>query len=393
MTETRVLVLDGRTLSSLSVTRSLGEGGYSIHLGESFRWNLTRFSKHVDGTISYPSPDEKPAGFVDALLRKLRRTDYDVVIPTRDATTRLLATHRDRFDPLTSLYLADAKKIERFADKGETIRLAQNAGTPVPRTYFPEDTPLETIAEEVSYPALVRARRASGSRGIVRVESADEMQRAYTEVERDYGVPIIQEYVSHEGGHFSIGTLFDENSEPVAVHVYEETKQYPVSGGPAVEAKSVPVEPWVDGMLGILREVNWVGPAHMDVLYDPDDATYKLLEVNPRFWMSVGLTIRSGVDIPGLLVRLAMDEEIPDRVIDYDTDLLYRWILPSGLFWASQQERLICGIHQLTSQLENQICYGVFSSKDLGPTVGVLFQSATFILEEEKRRQVFNRGL
>lgn len=137
-----VLVLDGRTLSALAVARSLGEAGHSVHCGESFQANLTRFSKHVDGTITNPSPDEKPERFLASLFQALRRTDYDLVIPTRDATTRLLAKHRDRIEPLAAVFLADSESIERFADKGETIRLARQVGTPVPRTHFPEDTPI-----------------------------------------------------------------------------------------------------------------------------------------------------------------------------------------------------------------------------------------------------------
>lgn len=88
----------------------------------------------------------------------------------------------------------------------------------------------------------MRARCVSGSRGIVRVDSPGEVADAYEEVKREYGEPIIQEYVSYDSGHFSVGTLFDENSEPVAIHVYEELKQYSTSGGPAVKARSVPIE-------------------------------------------------------------------------------------------------------------------------------------------------------
>ncbi|MCW8173310.1 hypothetical protein D8S78_20705 [Natrialba swarupiae] len=62
----RALVLDGRSLSSLAVVRSLGSNGYRIHGGDSFKWNLTSFSKHVDKRLVYPDPE-------DSLIISLRR--------------------------------------------------------------------------------------------------------------------------------------------------------------------------------------------------------------------------------------------------------------------------------------------------------------------------------
>ena len=62
----------------------------------------------------------------------------------------------------------------------------------------------------------------------------------------------------------------------------------------------------------------------MDVLFDPVDETYKPLEVNSQFWMSVALTIRSGVDVPKLLIALADGDSVGEPITGYDTDLLYR---------------------------------------------------------------------
>lgn len=53
------------------------------------------------------------------------------------------------------------------------------------------------------------------------------------------------------------------------------------------------------------------------------DETYKLLEVNPGFWMLIGLTIRSGVDVPRIILSIVNGNNITP-VKAYQTGLRYR---------------------------------------------------------------------
>ena len=85
-------------------------------------------------------------------------------------------------------------------------------------------------------------------------------------------------------------------------------------------------------MLQILTNVGWKGPAHMDVLYDLSSNTPRLLEINPRFWMSLNLSIKSGVDFPYLLYQLANKKEM-EEMNPYRVDIKYRWVLPSEILW------------------------------------------------------------
>ena len=202
---------------------------------------------------------------------------------------------------------------------------------------------------------------------------------------------MIQEYISHDGGHYSIGTLFNDNSEPVAVHVYKEIKQYPVNGGPAVTAISVEKEEWVDNMLRILKNVGWKGPAHMDVLYDSSSNTPRLLEINPRFWMTLNLSIKSGVDFPYLLHRLANKEEI-EKINSYRVGIKYRWVLPNEILWLMQTPDKIKGFREFINFWKKDMCFGILSSKDPMPTIGTILQGFNFVLDSDKRKFMFKRG-
>jgi len=238
---------------------------------------------------------------------------------------------------------------------------------------------------------LVRPRIGSGARGIEYVANPSDFDEAYSKVEKNYGKPIVQEYISHKGGHYSIGTLFDRSSKEIATHVYLETKQYPINGGPAVTARSVKIPEWAEKMLNLFEELNWIGPAHMDILYDLDDETPKLLEVNPRFWMSINVAIQAGVDFPDLLCRLSLGEEL-DTENHYKDGLKYRWVVPNELLWLLNTPNKIEGLKEFINFWEDGVCYGTLSRKDPFPVLGAIGQGLNFFFEKEKRKQIFDRG-
>ena len=378
-------------MATLAIARSLGEKGLEVHCGEDFRHNLTSYSKYVTKNEIYPSPKSQPDLFLKKIIDIAKREEYEMIIPVRDDTTKILSKHREQLSKYTKLFLPQYQLVEKFGDKGQTIKIAQKHNVPVPKTYFPEDMDIQKIKDVVEYPLLIRPRVSSGARGICYVDSAENFDNAYENVKREYGEPIIQEYVSHEGGHYSIGALFDESSEPVAVHVYKETKQYPINGGPAVNAISVTIDKWVNGMLEMLKKEGWKGPVHMDVLYDPSSSTPKLLEVNPRFWMSLNLSIKSGVNFPYLLYRLGMGEKIEPQG-SYKVGVKYRWTFPNEILWLTQTPDKIRGLKEIINFNEKDVYDGVLSSKDLLPALGIIMQSLNYFLDSEKRKLIFKRG-
>lgn len=389
MKQKRALVLDGRSLSSLAVVRSLGQKEYTVDCGESFKWNLTRFSKYVDKTVIYPSAENKEERFISTLLNLVRQTNYDVIIPTRDKTTELLSKHQDQFQEYTNLYLAQEDVLLPFMDKGETIKLADEANIPTPPTYFPEVTSLETIKDEIRYPALVRARRSSGSRGIIRVESDSELEEAYETVQAKYETPIIQEYIK-KTGYTTACVLLNENQEQVASFSYERVKEYPLSGGPTVVGVSTDDAEAKEYAKELLQEGSWKGAAEVEFILDEDE-TPRLLEVNPRFWMPVHLAVTSGVDFPYMVAELAQKNAV-NQPESYEIGKIYRWVLPNEILHFMSSKNLSLSINSISRSQYRKTCYGVLSSTDPLPTVGTLLQSIRFLADADARKSVLDRG-
>ncbi len=386
-----VLLLDGRALSCLAFARRLARDGMEVHVGESFKHNITAYSNSTAKTHTYPSPSERPDAFKRSVSELIERVEYDFVVPIRDATTTQLAELQEELPASTRTLLDTPENIERLRDKERCAKLAERTDVPIPNTYYPSEQGIDEIRSEADFPVLVKPTHESGARGIRRVETPEDLDAAYRATKRSGSKAIVQEFVDHAGGHFSIGTVFDRRSRPRAVHVYEELIQYPNSGGPAIRAVSVDVEPWVHEMLAILEAVDWTGPAHMDVLFDPADETFKLLEVNPRIWMSVALTIEAGVDIPKIMLDTAngIESDEPNR---YDTDLAYRWVVPNEILWAIDGRETALRFRRLLEPDGRSTCFGILDRNDPSASLGAVLQSLEFLLHEDKRAQIFDRG-
>ncbi len=386
-----VLLLDGRAISSLAIARRLDQSGVTVHSGDTFRHNITAYSGSTTESHTYPSPGEEPEAFQQSVQSLIEQYGFDFVFPVRDETTRRIAEITERLPERTSTLLDTPEKIQQLQDKKQCGKLAARTGIPTPATYYPDEQDIKHIREVAEFPVLLKPTNESGSRGIQRVESGAELADAYRAATQNEDNLIIQEFIDQSGGHYSIGSVFDQDGYPRAVHVYEELLQYPDSGGPAIRARSVAVEPWVHEMLGLLEAIDWTGPAHMDVLFDPEDQTYKLLEVNPRIWSSIALTIDSGVDIPKVIIETATGLHQPTQS-GYDTDVVYRWMLPNEILWAFDGWNTPARIKRLFRTDGSSTTHSILSWKDPGAVLGTALQSGRFLVDSEKRAQVIGRG-
>lgn len=386
-----VLLLDGRAISSLAIARRLHRNGMVVHVGETFRQNITAYSGSTTDSHTYPSPDEKPEAFQQSVKALTESGDFDFLIPVRDATTRLVAEIVDELPETTKTLLDTPDRIEQLQDKKQCGKLASQVGIPIPETYYPEEQGIDHIREVAEFPVLIKPTNASGSRGIRRIETADDLLETYHAAKNEEEDVIVQEFVDHADGHYSIGSVFGHDGTPRAIHVYKELIQYPDSGGPAIRARSVAIEPWVYEMLSLLEAINWTGPAHMDVLFDQDEETYKLLEVNPRIWSSIALTIQSGVDVPQIMIDTAAREDRAEQ-ISYDTDMVYRWVFPNEILWTIGGWNTPSRIKRLLRADGGSTVYSILSRKDPGATFGTVLQSGRFLLDHDKRKQVLGRG-
>ena len=194
----RVLILDGMWNKTLAAVRSLGSRGFHVTVGERTRLATALFSRYCSERLIYPSPSEKPEAFLYAIENQLALGNYDVMLPMEWNTQRLLTDPlvRHRFEKFARIPYVNSDIAELVNDKANAMRYAKSHGVGVPETFFVENKEdLGRVADMVGYPAVIKPRISSGSRGMMYVKDKRAMIKYYPLVHQRYHLPMVQEYI------------------------------------------------------------------------------------------------------------------------------------------------------------------------------------------------------
>ena len=71
----------------------------------------------------------------------------------------------------------------------------------------------------------------------------------------------------------------------------------------------------------------------MEMKRDDRDGEYRLMEINPKFWGSLELSIAAGINFPLLTCEMARAGDVKP-VLDYDREMKFRWPFPQDLLHA-----------------------------------------------------------
>ena len=258
-------------------------------------------------------------------------------------------------------------------DKAKTIKVAQHIGIPTPRTFFVNDLrKLKSVSKQIEYPAVIKLREEIffPPPRYAYAYSPEDLIIKYKLMHKKVPYPLVQELIRGTG--YGFFTLFNRNSKPVAIFCHRRIREYPITGGPSTYCESVVEPKIIDYGLKLLKEIGWYGVAMVEFRLDERDNTFKLMEINPRFWGSLPLAIASGVDFPYLLYNMAVGNGgALTPCFKYKVGVRCRFLfrdllaLGQGLKSSSKIKYLSDFIR---SFFDRSVTYGDIVPTDLGPT-------------------------
>src|SRR3989344_182136 len=380
-----ILVTDGQMRHSLAVVRSLGRKGLKVMVGDSEMISTSFFSRYASKRIVYPDPVKKEKEFLAFLLNLVQKEKIEMIIPITDACLIPLAKHREEFEKYTKLPLINYDLIMKARDKAQTIKIAEEIGIPVPKTYYPET--LQGIQQVKEYPVIIKPRMSSGSRGFALCNNYEELKNNFEMILKEYPQGLlVQEYIPKKD-EIGFYALLNQRSELKAFTVQKRIRSYPLNGGPSTLRETIRHDYVKDLSLKLLKSINWQGLAMVEFRVDARDGTPKLMEINPRFWGSLALSIAAGVDFPYLLYRLAKDGDIEEH-LNYKVGVKCRWLFPGDILWFLSAKK---SWKNLKDFLNFKIKDDIIEIADTLPIFGSILASFIYLLSREKRKYVFRR--
>lgn len=386
----RVLLTDAQQRKTLVMARSLGEKGIQVFSSDITRLNPTAFSRYTKRNFVYPNPQKKPQDFLQWLLYTIEKYAIDVLFPMDDIIMDIVMDNLALVEKKCRVPLPNMDSYKIAADKGKTMELARVLGVPCPSTYKPKDKhELNSILNKIAYPVVIKPTKSSGSRGIKIARNKEETNKLYEEVNKLYPQPLLQEYIP-TGDRYDVCLLFNNTSQLRASFVQKEIRHYPLEMGPSTMQEGVSQPELVEQAGRLLKKLNWQGIAEIEFMYDKRDNKYKLMEINPRFWGSLYLSVLSGVDFPWLLYKLAVNGDV-EKVHDYKVGLKTRWSLPGDILHFLANKKRFAMEPSLWAGKSKSVYDDIISLKDPLPTLGFFLACLRYSLDKEMWKMMFDR--
>ncbi|NLE37925.1 MAG: ATP-grasp domain-containing protein [Pirellulaceae bacterium] len=300
------------------------------------------YSKHCRVVRQCSDYRSDPAAFIATLAEVSAEFAPAVLYPLEDVTLELCLANPDAWMPNCRALLPSMNAFNAARDKWQAVCLARELGIPTPRTVLVESPgAIEQLAREWQGPAVVKPRRGSGSRGVRFVENPSDLADACQATGEAFGPIMVQERIPADGAGLGVSVLMDSDSRPMATFGHQRLREYPTTGGPSCFCMSRRDDDLSARSIELLQRMRFVGVAMVEYKEDVRSGRPIFMEVNPRFWGSIGLAIASGVDFPLLYHQLALGLDTP-RVDEYELDVRYRWLLGDLLHFMASLKRGRC---------------------------------------------------
>lgn len=371
-----VIVTDGLWRKSLSAVRSLGKSGYNVTVFGDSLFTTSFWSRYTNKRIVCPDAKEHPDEFGKKLTSYLvhkKNKIKPVLLPMEDDTLNWVSENRKSLSDFSDFLIPSKESLAVAQDKSATLKLASKLGLTTPKTYCPSSldeftTQLDELKKQDNIKNyIIKPVTGSGSSGLIYLEEDSSINWEHHWSE--HGRLVIQERISHQGQGIGVSLLFDTKSHCVASFVHARLQQYPNSGGPSTSRVSIENNALIEKSILLLKGLNWQGVAMVEWKMDPQSNTPKLMEINPRFWGSLELAIRAGIDFPSLYVMAAQKKDI-NNYHQYTTGVICRWLFPGEILRYISQNKtdregilsFLKGLPSTAEEWNSQDIRGFFSA-------------------------------
>ncbi|MFZ4784856.1 MAG: hypothetical protein ACOYLH_05215 [Flavobacteriales bacterium] len=310
MKSPEVLIIEGHVqgLSNLRAVSALGAHAWVIDKKKC----IASHSKHCHYFAI--CPDFNTPAFIDFLIDFAEKHEIKncLILPSNDHIVINIANNKSRLTPYFLLPGYDAKVIDTICDKGKLLKVAESVQVPIPNTAFfnrHEDAQETTL----TFPVLTKGRygltfyKKVGKKALIAFDKKDLIgDLHFIEQMLPLSETFTQEVIPSSLQNKTVSyAAFAVEGEIKAYWMGEKLREHPITFGTATLAISVHHETCHDQSVRLLRALNYTGICEIEYLRDLRDNQYKLIEINPRTWLWVGLARECGVDFAGLLLKHA----------------------------------------------------------------------------------------
>ena len=305
MNEIGAVILNGSP-TGLCAVRSLGRKGIPTAVVQTRAHHIAEYSHWASESHNLLDFYSEPESLLELLEYNSRRWRGRVLLPASDRTLTLLAKNRDRLLRDYRVPVPPWEITQKLLRKDVTNSIAREVGVDTPRDYGPAIASTAN-RKDISYPVIVKPVLSHdftvlfGQKLFV-AHDRRELEGAIEKLAVTGLEARVVDLIPGPDSQFYNYTFFlDERGDPVAEFGFRKLRKSPPRYGVGRVVESADVPELREPTLELLRQMGWSGIASAEYKLDPRDGRFRLMEVNGRLYLTVGLAVRAGVDYPFLM--------------------------------------------------------------------------------------------
>jgi protein-tyrosine-phosphatase len=252
-----------------------------------------------------------------------QQRNYALIVPATEVSL-LGFRHLDEDDPLRSKAVIPCNEaIDIALDKEKTWQLARDLRIPVPTSILFSSS--AEIGPAGQFPLVLKPTHSkvmlAGELSTLAVAVVKNEAERQEHLRRWLPVTPVQQQQYVSGRGVGVELLFNHGKK-IWHFAHERVHEYPLSGGASSYRRSIfpPANMLLDAER-LLKALKWHGVAMVEFKMDAR-GQYWLMEINPRLWGSLALSIDAGIDFPSGLLQIACGQPLapqPQYKIHYYT--------------------------------------------------------------------------
>lgn len=315
--KTSVLIPDGESHLLIYLINCLSQtSGISVFVMSSSKWNPVRFSRHISKFVHYPKTEDD-RGWVHNINEVVKKYHIDLIMPIFEKGIHRILKNKKYLDQSDSLVLLpDIKAFDIAINKWKLASFCEENNIPVPQSflYAPKQKIDNGFFTKIEFPVIVKPLEGFGGGMGIEVFTNQKDIAQYLDKLTDYPV-IIQEFIK---GYDIDCSILAINGKIVAHTIQKGFLKGESPYAPQVGISFTDNVQLLKVVEKLIDSLQWDGVAHLDLRYDQEKKTYKVIELNPRFWGSMDASCLMGVNFPHLLILKSLGHSFDDQIYKHE---------------------------------------------------------------------------
>lgn len=316
-TKPGVIIIEGH-VQGLSNVRALGEQGIPVWVIDKSDC-VARYSKYCQNFEICPAYDSEP--FIDFLIQFSEKQNLKkwLLLPSNDHAVYSISKNKEKLNHHFKLITEDLETVLKIYDKVELLKIANEIGVDYP-LYETYNSLSDCDKVKLNFPLITKGNNGLSfykktKTKVLLSNTKEELKSNLQNLESK--IPLKETFTqeilpfSEENKTISF-TCFSIKGEIKAHWIGIKLREHPLRFGTATLAESIEKSELLQPSKKLMKTLNYTGICEIEYLLDIRDNKYKLIEINARSWLWIGLAKACGVNYAKIAYEYVNGVEIQE---------------------------------------------------------------------------------